>query len=52
MTKLKDQRAEMLRELGYRMVSREQLAGLPRSGKLFFAFDPLGRLALAGTLAT
>jgi hypothetical protein len=34
MTKLKDQRAEILRELGYRMISREQLAGHPRSGKL------------------
>lgn len=34
MTKLKDKRIEMLGEFGYRMISREQLVGLPRSGKL------------------
>lgn len=32
--KFKDQSAKMLGELRYRMISREQLAGLPRSGKL------------------
>lgn len=31
---LEDQRAEMLGELGYGMVSKEQLSGLPRSGKV------------------
>lgn len=34
MAKLKDQSAKMLGELRYWMISREQLAGQPRSGKL------------------